>query len=227
MPCVAAKLPAVSGDEGVASLEIAIRCLESPARPAASTMRKGPRRRRRLIVFTGRLSSIQHVQRASMNQHMQLEPIPFIDISAQRRRLGKSIDDAVARVLDHCQFINGPEVTALEKALADYSGAKHVVSCASGTDALLMVLMAKNVGPGDAVLCPTFTFCATGEVVTLTGATPVFVDVDEETFNIDVDSLKRGNCDGARPRAEAGGRDPGRPVRPERGSRCDRRGRRG
>ena len=127
-----------------------------------------------------------------MNQHMQLEPIPFIDISAQRRRLGKSIDDAVARVLDHCQFINGPEVTALEKALADYSGAKHVVSCASGTDALLMVLMAKNVGPGDAVLCPTFTFCATGEVVTLTGATPVFVDVDEETFNIDVDSLKRG-----------------------------------
>lgn len=127
-----------------------------------------------------------------MNQHMQLEPIPFIDIAAQRRRLGKSIDDAVARVLDHCQFINGPEVTALEKALADYSGAKHVVSCASGTDALLMVLMAKNVGPGDAVLCPTFTFCATGEVVTLTGATPVFVDVDEETFNIDVNSLKRG-----------------------------------
>ncbi|WP_076858837.1 DegT/DnrJ/EryC1/StrS family aminotransferase [Bradyrhizobium mercantei] len=127
-----------------------------------------------------------------MNQHMQLEPIPFIDIAAQRRRLGKSVDDAVARVLDHCQFINGPEVTALEKALADYTGAKHVVSCASGTDALLMVLMAKNVGPGDAVLCPTFTFCATGEVVTLTGATPVFVDVDEETFNIDINSLKRG-----------------------------------
>ncbi len=99
-----------------------------------------------------------------MNQHMRPEPIPFIDIAAQRRRLGKSIDDAVARVLDHCQFINGPEVTALEKALADYSGAKHVVSCASGTDALLMVLMAKNVGPGDAVLCPSFTFCATGEV---------------------------------------------------------------
>ncbi len=83
-----------------------------------------------------------------MNQHMQLEPIPFIDISAQRRRLGKSIDDAVARVLDHCQFINGPEVTALEKALADCSGAKHVVSCASGTDALLMVLMAKECRPG-------------------------------------------------------------------------------
>ncbi|WGS22908.1 MULTISPECIES: DegT/DnrJ/EryC1/StrS family aminotransferase [unclassified Bradyrhizobium] len=127
-----------------------------------------------------------------MNQHIHPELIPFIDIAAQRRRLGKSVDEAVARVLNHCQFINGPEVTALEKALAEYSGAKYVVSCASGTDALLMVLMAKNVGPGDAILCPTFTFCATGEVVTLTGATPVFVDVDEATFNIDVGSLKRG-----------------------------------
>jgi len=127
-----------------------------------------------------------------MNQHMRPEPIPFIDIAAQRQRLGKSIDDAVTRVLNHCQFINGPEVTALEKALAEYSGAKHVVTCASGTDALLMVLMAKNVGPGDAVLCPSFTFCATGEAVALAGATPVFVDVDEATFNIDANSLKRG-----------------------------------
>jgi dTDP-4-amino-4,6-dideoxygalactose transaminase len=127
-----------------------------------------------------------------MNQHMRPEPVPFIDIAAQRRRLGTSIDDAVARVLDHCQFINGPEVTALETALAKFSGARHVVSCASGTDALLMVLMAKNVGPGDAVLCPSFTFCATGEAVALTGATPVFVDVDEATFNIDPASLTRG-----------------------------------
>ena len=92
----------------------------------------------------------------------------------------------------HCQFINGPEVAALEKALADFCGAKHVVSCASGTDALLMVLMAKEVGPGDAVLCPSFTFCATGEAVALTGATPVFVDVDAATFNMDAASLKRG-----------------------------------
>ncbi|MBR1199461.1 DegT/DnrJ/EryC1/StrS family aminotransferase [Bradyrhizobium sp. AUGA SZCCT0240] len=127
-----------------------------------------------------------------MNQHMRPEPIPLIDIAAQRRRLGKSIDDAVSRVLNHCQFINGPEVTALETALAAFSGAKHVVSCASGTDALLMVLMAKNIGPGDAVLCPSFTFSATGEAVALTGATPVFVDVDEATFNMDPASLKRG-----------------------------------
>src|SRR6478609_9817869 len=127
-----------------------------------------------------------------MNQHMRPEPIPFIDIAGQRRRLGTAIDEAVSRVLNHCQFINGPEVTALETALAAFSGAKHVVSCASGTDALLMVLMARNVGPGDAVLCPSFTFCATGEVVTLTGAPPVLVDVDVVTFNIDAESLKRG-----------------------------------
>jgi dTDP-4-amino-4,6-dideoxygalactose transaminase len=127
-----------------------------------------------------------------MNQHLRPDPVPFIDIAAQRRRLGKSIDEAVARVLGHCQFINGPEVTELEAALAHFSGAKHVVSCASGTDALLMVLMAKGVGRGDAVFCPSFTFCATGEAVALTGAVPVFVDVDEATFNIDAASLKRG-----------------------------------
>src|SRR6201996_719010 len=127
-----------------------------------------------------------------MNQHTPLEPVPFIDIGAQRRRLGTSIDEAVGRVLTHCQFVNGPEVTQLEKLLAEFSGARHVVSCASGTDALLMVLMAKNIGPGDAVLCPSFTFCATGEAVALTGASPVFVDVNEATFNIDAASLKRG-----------------------------------
>src|SRR3979411_3051991 len=127
-----------------------------------------------------------------MNQHMRPDPVPFIDIGAQRKRLGKSIDDAVARVLTHCQFINGPEVTQFEAELAAYTGAKHVVSCASGPDALLMVLMAKGVGRGDAVVCPSFTFCATGEVVALTGATPVFVDVDEATFNMDAAGLKRG-----------------------------------
>jgi dTDP-4-amino-4,6-dideoxygalactose transaminase len=127
-----------------------------------------------------------------MNQHQHPEPVPFIDIAAQRRRLGKSVDEAVGRVVAHCQFISGPEVTQLEAALAAFSGAKHVVTCASGTDALLMVLMAKGVGRGDAVLCPSFTFCATGEAVALTGATPVFVDVDEATFNMDVNSLKRG-----------------------------------
>jgi dTDP-4-amino-4,6-dideoxygalactose transaminase len=127
-----------------------------------------------------------------MNQHLRPEPVPFIDLAAQRRRLGKAIDEAVSRVFSHCQFINGPEVVELEAELAAFSGAKHVVTCASGTDALLMVLMARGVGRGDAVLCPSFTFCATGEAVALTGATPVFADVDEATFNIDANSLKRG-----------------------------------
>ena len=137
------------------------------------------------------MSATQSLQGA-MNQHLRAQSIPFIDIGAQRQRLGKTIDEAVSRVLAHCQFINGPEVTQLEAELASFSGAKHVVSCASGTDALLMVLMAKGVGPGDAVFCPSFTFCATGEAVALAGATPVFVDVDAATFNMDAASLKRG-----------------------------------
>jgi dTDP-4-amino-4,6-dideoxygalactose transaminase len=136
---------------------------------------------------------------------MPTQPIAFIDVAEQRRRLGRRIDDAVSRVLTHCQFINGPEVARLEADLAAFSGAKHVVACASGTDALLMVLLAKKIGPGDAVICPTFTFCATGEVVALLGATPVFVDVDEVTFNIDPTSLKNGIAvakkQGLKPRA--------------------------
>jgi len=127
-----------------------------------------------------------------MNQHLRNDPVPFIDVGAQRRRLGAGIDQAVGKVLNHCQFLNGPEVLELEAALAAFAGARHVVTCSSGTDALLMVLMAKGIGPGDAVLCPSFTFCATGEAVALTGATPLFVDVDESTFNIDIASLKRG-----------------------------------
>src|SRR5215813_2898733 len=127
-----------------------------------------------------------------MNQHMPPEPVALFDIGAQRRRLGKSIDEAVARVLTHCQFVSGPEVTALEKALAEFCGAKHVVSCANGTDALVMVLMAIGAGRGDAVFCPSFTFCATASPVARTGATPLFVDVDETTFNMTAASLERG-----------------------------------
>jgi dTDP-4-amino-4,6-dideoxygalactose transaminase len=119
------------------------------------------------------------------------KPIPFIDVAAQRRRLGAAIDAALARVTEHCQFILGPEVRALEAELARFCGARHAVSCASGTDALVLVLMAKGIGPGDAVICPSFTFCATAEVVALLGATPVFADVDEATFNIDPNSLER------------------------------------
>jgi dTDP-4-amino-4,6-dideoxygalactose transaminase len=121
-----------------------------------------------------------------MNQHARLDaaPISFIDVAAQRQRLGERIDAAVARVLGHCQFILGPEVRELEAALATFCGARHAVTCASGTDALLMVLMARGLGPGDAVICPSFTFCATAEVVARVGATPVFADIDAATFNI-------------------------------------------
>jgi UDP-2-acetamido-2-deoxy-ribo-hexuluronate aminotransferase len=112
-------------------------------------------------------------------------PIPFIDVAAQRRRLGSAIDAAVGRVLNHCQFILGPEVRAFEAELATFCGARHAVTCASGTDALVLALRAMGVGTGDAVLCPSFTFCATAEVAALVGATPVFVDVDAATFNID------------------------------------------
>jgi dTDP-4-amino-4,6-dideoxygalactose transaminase len=128
-----------------------------------------------------------------MNQLARLDSasIPFIDLAAQRRRLGRSIDDAIARVLDHCQFILGPEVRALEAELAAFCGARHAVTCASGTDALMLVLMAKGIGSGDAVICPSFTYTATAEVVALVGATPVFADVEETTFNLDVQSLQR------------------------------------
>ncbi|MGN6572266.1 MAG: DegT/DnrJ/EryC1/StrS family aminotransferase [Pseudolabrys sp.] len=124
-----------------------------------------------------------------MNAKSQIPMIPFIDLATQRKRLGPAIDAAVARVLTHCQFIIGPEVTAFERELAEFAGARHAVSCASGTDALVLGLRALGVGPGDAVICPSFTFCATAEVAVLVGATPVFVDVDPDTFNIDVKDI--------------------------------------
>ena len=128
-----------------------------------------------------------------MNQHARLEDkvIPFIDVAAQRRRLGRAIDDAVARVLSHCQFIQGPELRALETELAAFCGARHAIACSSGTDALRLVLMAWGIKPGDAVIVPAFTFCATAEVVALAGATPVFADVDAETFNLEPASCER------------------------------------
>ncbi len=119
-----------------------------------------------------------------MNVRTELPPIPFIDLAAQRRRLGSAIDTAVMKVVNSCQFILGPEVREFEAQLAAFAGAKHAVSCASGTDALVLPLRAMGIGPGDAVLCPSFTFCATAEVVALVGATPVFVDVDPVTFNM-------------------------------------------
>ena len=117
-------------------------------------------------------------------------PIPFIDLAAQQARLGSRVHEAMARVLAHGQYILGPEIAEFEKQLATFCGVKHALSCASGTDALALVLAAKGVRPGDAVMCPAFTFCATAEVVALLGATPVFVDSDPQTFNMDITSFK-------------------------------------
>ena len=115
----------------------------------------------------------------------------FIDLAAQQRRIADKLNANMARVLTHGQYINGPEVRALEKILAGYVGAKHAVGCASGTDALLMALMALDIGPGDAVFTTPFTFTATAEVISLIGATPAFVDIDPLTFNIDPKRLEQ------------------------------------
>jgi dTDP-4-amino-4,6-dideoxygalactose transaminase len=118
------------------------------------------------------------------------KPIAFVDLHSQQRRIRKQLDAALGRVLDHGSYIMGPEVAELENQLAEFCGAKHVVSCSNGTDAIALVLRAKEIGPGDAVFVPSFTFAATAEVVAWVGATPVFVDVLPDTFNMDPASLK-------------------------------------
>lgn len=119
-------------------------------------------------------------------------PIPFIDLKAQQARIADGLRRRIDRVLDHGAYILGPEVAELEAALAGFTGARHCLSCSSGTDALLLPLMAWGVGPGDAVLVPSFTFVATAEVVVLAGAAPVFVDVRAGDFTMDPASLEAG-----------------------------------
>lgn len=113
----------------------------------------------------------------------------FIDLVAQQERIRADIDAGIARVLDHGRYIMGPEIAELEQALVEFIGGGEVVSCASGTDALVMALLVRGVGPGDAVFVPSFTFAATAEAVALLGATPVFVDIDPITFNLSPQSL--------------------------------------
>ena len=139
----------------------------------------------------------------------------FIDLAAQQKRIKEKIDANIQTVLSHGKYIMGPEVAELEKCLAKYVGVKHCIGCSSGTDALLMALMAKGVGSGDAVLTTPFTFIATAEVFALLGATPVFVDIDPHTFNIDPEKLQlairaiktgegRGQRDGGRKAEDRG-----------------------
>ena len=116
--------------------------------------------------------------------------IPFIDLKTQYRAIEGEVDSAIRRVLDHGQYILGPEVVEMEGALAKLTGSAHCISVASGTDALLISLMALGIGTGDEVIVPAFTFAATAEVVVLVGATPVLVDVEPDTCNIDVKSFE-------------------------------------
>jgi len=109
----------------------------------------------------------------------------FIDLAEQQKRIRNEVEKNINKVLDHGKYILGPEVKELEAKLAEYVGIKHAISCASGTDALLMALMAYGVKPGDAIFTTPFTFIATAEVIALLGATPIFVDIDPKTFNID------------------------------------------
>ena len=105
--------------------------------------------------------------------------IPFIDLDKQQKRLGDKINNRINSVLAHGKYIMGPEVNELEKKLELYTGANYVATCASGTDALLLSLMAYGIGPGDIVFCPTFTFPATAEAIVILGATPYFIDIEK------------------------------------------------
>lgn len=120
------------------------------------------------------------------------QSMQFIDLKSQLESIRPEIDAAIKRVLDHGIFIMGPEVYELEKKLSEFCGVKHAITCANGTDALALGLMAKKVGPGDAVFVPSFTFAATAEVVAWVGATPIFIDSLEDTYNIDPKSLEQG-----------------------------------
>ena len=114
----------------------------------------------------------------------------FIDLGAQRERIADKLKVAIDTVVSDGRYILGPQVTEFEQKLAAYVGVKHVIACANGTDALLLPLLASGIGPGDAVFVPSFTFAATAEVVALAHAEPVFVDIDPDTYNIDIASLE-------------------------------------
>jgi len=115
----------------------------------------------------------------------------FIDLKTQQKRIRSDIEERIKKILDHGQYILGPECKELEEKLAEYTGTKFAVGVASGTDALLMALMAYDVGPGDAVITTPFTFVASAEVIKLVGATPVFIDINPKTFNIDIEKLHK------------------------------------
>ena len=116
--------------------------------------------------------------------------IPFIDLKTQQKHIRSKIDNRIKRVLDHGQYILGPEVKELENELCRFSNSKHVLCCSSGTDALLLALLGLKLQPGDGVIVPSFTFASSAEVMPLLGAVPIFIDVEKTTFNLDPTKLK-------------------------------------
>jgi len=117
--------------------------------------------------------------------------IEFIDLKAQQKRIKPEIDTAIAKVLAEGRYIMGPEVKEFEANLATFGQAQHALGCANGTDALILPMLAWGIGPGDAVFCPSFTYCATAEIIAHVGATPVFIDIDRDTYNMDALSLEQ------------------------------------
>jgi UDP-2-acetamido-2-deoxy-ribo-hexuluronate aminotransferase len=115
----------------------------------------------------------------------------FIDLKAQQERIRPQIEERIKEVLDHGKYIMGPEVFELEERLAEYVGSKHCISVSSGTDALMIAMMALEIGAGDEVITTPFTFIATGEMIALLGARPVFVDIDPQTYNIDAAKIEQ------------------------------------
>src|SRR5699024_5330597 len=132
-----------------------------------------------------RLYPIRRCASALEGQRMQL-----IDLQAQYRRIKSDVDSRIHAVLDHGKYVNGPEIDTLEQQLAQYTGAEHCIAVSSGTDALLVSMLALGIGPGDEVITPAFSFIATGEMIALLGATPVFVDIDPVTYNADAAGME-------------------------------------
>lgn len=156
------------------------------------------------------MNRLPDFSKASHYHAVRAAGMEFIDLGRQQRRIAHKIESVVRKVLREGKYIMGPEVYALEESLRDYVGTKYAVSCSSGTDALLMSLMAYNIGPGDAVFTTPFTFFATAEAISLVRARPVFVDIDSSTFNIDPEKLdqtisdlllRRSNDDAPLPKA--------------------------
>ncbi len=135
--------------------------------------------------------SYRHLPEKNQDLQQMNSQLQFIDLDTQQKRIYHQLDHRIKTVLSHGKYIMGPEVFELEQQLSDFTGSKHAITCASGTDALLMGLMAKGVGPGDAIFTTPFTFIATAETISLLGATPVFVDISLETFNMNPNNLEQ------------------------------------